>query len=167
MCAEEWRQLFSFIHKCFHCLLAFSLALGTMTPSQEMISAARSLHFGEIGRSAVRASVRCVLPQLSKIEMTWEPRQEASVKKTGCQASLVGLRSPAHMQSFLVLTDITVSRVFCLSNSNSEVFHGKGRVMPLVKCQNDPSSSITFSILVKRQPPDRLSLHRCMQWVHL
>ena len=79
-----------FIHSLTHAFtnafivsLVFNLALGTMTPSQDMISAARSLHFDDTGRSAVRISVRCAVHQLSKMEKTREPRQEASVKETG------------------------------------------------------------------------------------
>lgn len=102
-----------------------------------------------------------------KMGKTQEPNQEASAKEPGCQANLVSLWSPPHVQGFLVLTtDITLSQVFCLRNSNSKSSMAKGKEMPLVKCQNDLSSGITFSTCDKCQAPARLSFCHCMQQAH-
>lgn len=165
----------SLIHKCFHCLLVLSLALGTMTPSQDMISVARSLHFGKTGRSSVGISVRCVVHQLWKMGKTKEPSQEAVAKEPGCQASLVILRSPPHVQGFLVLTtDITLSQVFCLRNSNSKSFIAKQKETPLVKCRMilpvvSPSPHVTSAKFLSGFPYaiacNRLIPNRCgPQW---
>lgn len=72
------------------------------------------------------------------------------------------------MQGFLVLTiDVILLQVFCLIKSNTKFSMAKGKeILPLVKCQNDPSGGITFSTCDKRQALVRLSLQHCMQWAH-